>query len=574
MAQQVFRQGTPGFFLVCLFVFLIMAPSVLTASGRYGGELILSVTSDPRSFNPVLAKETSTSTITGILFEGLTRLDPFTLQVMPNLAERWEVSEDGLTWVFYLREGLRWSDGRLFSADDVLFTFNDLIFNPQIPNSARDIFTIDGKPVRVEKIDNHAVRFVLPVRFAPFLRSLGQEILPRHVLKGALEAGKFNFTWGIDADPKTIVGTGPFILSQYQPGQRVVLEQNKFYWKRSPEGEALPYLKRIVFLIVANMDVALLKFMEGALDSYGMRGMDYPLLKPLEEKRGFTIYDQGPDMGSSFLVLNQNPGQNAASARPFVAPHKLAWFRDVRFRRAIAHAVDRARIIEIVKNGLGYAQHSPLSPAAGFFYCDQVRRYDHDPQKARALLEEMGLRDRNNDGILEDDKGRPVEFNLYTNADNTERVDIAAIIRNDLQSLGMKVNFQLVEFNTLVAKLTSTFDWDAIVLGLTGAVDPHFGQNVWLSSGQLHMWHPRQKEPATAWERRIDEIFSLGAQELDENRRKSHYDEFQKIVAEEVPLVYTALGARLTAVRNRFGNIRPALYGGVFHNLDEIYITQ
>jgi peptide/nickel transport system substrate-binding protein len=208
------------------------------------------------------------------------------------------------------------------------------------------------------------------------------------------------------------------------------------------------------------------------------------------------------------------------------------------------------------------------------FYCADVRRYDYDLAKARGLLQEAGFADRNGDGILEDQDGHTFEFNLYTNADNTERVDIAAIIRRDLESLGMKVNFQLVEFNTLVGKLTSTFDWDAIVLGLTGSIDPHFGQNVWLSSGQLHMWYPRQKEPATLWEKRVDELFSLGAQELDETRRKTFYDEYQKIIADEVPMVYTALSARLTAVRNKFGNLKPAPFGGVLHNLEEIYIKQ
>ena len=151
-------------------------------------------------------------------------------------------------------------------------------------------------------------------------------------------------------------------------------------------------------------------------------------------------------------------------------------------------------------------------------------------------------------------------------------VDAAAIIRSDLERAGMKVNLQLVEFNTLVAKLTSTCDWDAVILGLTGGIDPHFGQNVWRSSGQLHMWHPRQQAPATAWEKRIDDIFTAGVKEFDEGKRKSLYDEYQKIVVEELPVIYTALGARLVAVKNRFGNLKPSPFGGVLHNIEEIYV--
>ncbi|MBF0386322.1 MAG: ABC transporter substrate-binding protein [Candidatus Omnitrophica bacterium] len=551
---------------------LLFSGAGQAADARYGGELVLAITSDPKSFNPILAKETSTTTITGHLFEGLTRLDAFDMTVKPNLASRWQVSADGLTWTFELREGLRWSDGAPLTADDVVFTFNDLIFNDAVPNSARDIYTIKGQPLQVEKVDALTVRFILPFRFAPFLRSMGQEILPKHVLSPAVKAGRFAFTWGIDAVPGMVVGNGAFVLESYYPGQEVVLRRNPYYWKKSPAGGALPYLDRVRYVIVPSMDVELLKFLEGSIDAYGVRGMDFPLLKPLERKRDFRIFDLGPDMGASFVVFNQNPGQDQKTGQPFVPPFKLAWFTNRDFRRAVAYSIDKARIIAIVKNGLGYPQYSPESPGSGFFYCDQVRKYDYDPAKARELLGQAGFRDVNGDGILEDFAGHPLEFTLLTNADNTERVDIASIIRRDLENLGVKVNFQLVEFNTLVAKLTSTFDWEVVVLGLTGSTDPHFGQNVWLSSGQLHMWSPRQAAPQTRWEKRIDELFAAGVQELDETRRKAYYDEYQQIVAEEVPMAYTALGARLTAVRNKFGNLQPARFGGVFHNIEELYV--
>jgi peptide/nickel transport system substrate-binding protein len=540
--------------------------------GRYGGALVLSTTSDPKSFNPIVAKENSTSTILAPVFEGLTTTDAFDLRVKPNLAERWESSPDSLVWTFHLRPDLRWSDGEPLTADDVIFTFSDLIFNDAVPNSARDIFTINGKPLKVEKIDGQTVRFTLPGKFAPFLRSLGQEILPKHKLAAAVAAGKFNFSWGIDTSVKEIVGTGPYRITYYLPGQKVVYEPNPYYWKKGADGDRLPYIAKVIYLIVPSADVELLKFMEGSLDAYSVRGMDYPLLKPLEAKGNFRIYDLGPDMGASFVVFNQNPGADPKTGKAFVAPHKLKWFQDVRFRRAVAHVIDKRRIIEIVKNGLGYPQYSPESPSVGFFYCEDVRKYDYDLEQARALLKEMGFADKNNNGVLEDPDGHPLEFNLYTNADNNERVDISGIIRHDLEAVGMKVNLQLVEFNTLVSKLTSTYDWEVMVMGLTGSIDPHFGQNVWLSSGQLHMWYPGQMKPATAWEARIDELFALGAGEFDEAKRKTYYDEYQKIIADEAPMVYTALSARLTAVRNKFGNLKPAIYGGAFHNLEEIYI--
>lgn len=541
-------------------------------AGKYGGQIVLSTTSDPRSFNDIIAKETSTTLVTGRIFEGLTTANAFTARVEPHLARRWEVSGDGLQWTFFLRRDVLWNDGQPFTADDVVFTFNDLIYNPDIPSSARDVFTIDGRVFKVEKVDDYTVRFTLPVKFAPFLRGMSQAILPRHKLKTVVDEGRFNFTWGIDTPPEEIVGTGPYRLVRYDPGRRLVFERNPNYWKRSPEGDRLPYIKKIIYLIVPNQDVALLKFIEGTTDAYELRGMDYPLLKPLEGDEDFTVYDLGPDTGSNFIVFNQNDGINPETGRPFVEPRKLAWFTNNDFRRAVAHAVDKEKMIEIARNKLGYPQHSPIGPGAGFFHSPDVVRYDYDLERAKAILKEAGFADRDGDGFIEDAAGNRVEFNLYTNSGNTERVDMAGIIRRDLERLGMKVNFLALEFNTLVGKLNSTFEWDAVILGLTGGIEPHFGQNVWNSAGQLHLWHPRQESPATDWEKRIDELFLQGVQELDEEKRRVYYDEFQMIVSRELPVIYTVLGARITAVRDKFGNLRPANYGGVFHNLEEIYI--
>ncbi|MBN1869487.1 MAG: ABC transporter substrate-binding protein [Candidatus Omnitrophica bacterium] len=566
------KKISAGLFLALMF--LPFAYGQTAPSGKYGGQLVLSTTSDPKSFNDIIAKETSTTLVTNHIFEGLTTTNAFTTKVEPHLAKRWEVSEDGLTWTFYLRDDVLWSDGQPFSADDVLFTFNDLIYNVDIPSSARDIFTIEGQTFKVEKINPYTVRFTLPVKFAPFLRGMGQAILPKHKLKSVVDNGRFNFTWGIDTPPSEIVGTGPFLLARYDPGQRLVFKRNPYYWKRSPRGDQLPYIDKIIYLIVPNQDVDLLKFVEGTTDFYGFRGMDYPLLKPLEQERDFTVYDLGPAMGGNFITFNQNPGINAETGKPFVEPHKLAWFTNVIFRRAAAHAIDKEKITEIVKNKLGYPQHSPIGPGSGFFYNPDVTKYDYDLDKSRQILAEAGFWDRDGDGIIEDEQGHKVEINLYTNSGNTERVDIAGIIRRDLEKVGMKVNFMALEFNTLVSKLNSTFEWDAIILGLTGGIEPHFGKNVWNSKGQLHLWHPRQESPATPWEARIDELFLEGVQELDENKRKVYYDEFQQIVSRQLPVIYTVLDAQIVGVRNKFENLQPTNYGGVFHNLEELYLKE
>lgn len=521
-----------------------------------------------------MIKDASSSEITSTVFEGLTTSNPDDARPEPNLAESWDVSPDGLTWTFHLRKDVLWSDGAPFTADDVVFTYNELIYNEEIPSSAADIFTIDDKKIQVEKVDDHTVRFILPVKFAPFLRAVGQAILPKHKLKRFVDNHTYNYQWTIDTPPEEIIGTGPFKLSRYEPGQRIVLTRNEHYWKKSAEGDKLPYIDKIIYIILQSTDVEILKFIEGTIDANIVRGADYPLIKPLEAKGNFTVYDMGPDMGSQFLFFNQNLGTNPESKQPYVPPHKLRWFTDLNFRRAVAHVIDKKQIIAIVKNGLGYEQDSPIGPGAGFFHKPDVVKYEYDLEKAGTILKDAGYIDRNGDGIIEDSQGIKVEFNLYTNAGNNERVDIASMIRSDLEKIGMKVNFQSLEFNTLVQKINSSFDWDAIILGLTGGIEPHFGKNVWNSDGELHMWYPRQEKPATAWEKRIDEIFDQAVQELDENKRKKYYNEFQDIVAGEIPLIYTVLSAKLSAVRNKFGNLRPTNLGGIFHNLEEIYIKE
>ncbi|MFH1768695.1 MAG: ABC transporter substrate-binding protein, partial [Candidatus Omnitrophota bacterium] len=230
--------------------------------GIPGGRLTLAITGDPKSFNPIVAKETSTTQITAYLFEGLTKQDPRTLEVLPNLARRWH-TDDGIAWTFYLRDDVYFSDGKHFSADDVVFTFNELIYNPDIPSSSRDILTIEGKKIIVEKVDAYTVKITLPSVFSPFLRAVGGvEILPKHKYHTLVSEKKFNFSMGLGSKTSDIVGSGPFLLRRYLPSQQVVLEKNPYYWQKDVCGRQLPYLEEIVFIILANPETVLLKFLE------------------------------------------------------------------------------------------------------------------------------------------------------------------------------------------------------------------------------------------------------------------------------------------------------------------------
>ena len=541
------------------------------AVGKHGGRLTYTTIGGPLTFNLAIATDSSSSGVLGHLFEGLTQTSWLTNRVEPSLAESWQHSGDGLTWTFYLRDDVRWHDGTPFSAHDVEFTFNRILYNDDIPASSRSVFTfrVPGDAggesrtaqMTVTALDNHTVQFVLPTPFAPFLRSMGTPIYPRHILEPRVDDGTFADTWGIDADPTTVIGTGPFTIARYVPDQGIALQRNADYWLKDADGSPLPYLDLIVQVIVPDLAAELAAFRAGQADLHGVTGPEYAELYPLQQAENFTIHRRGPTFGSTFLAFNMNPGLNPDTGEPFLAPEKLNWFSNLQFRQAVAHSIDKEAIINDVLHGLGYPQWASVSPAAGDFHNPDVRRYEYDVDRANSMLDDLGWVDTDEDGVREDSNGNPITFNLTTNTGNTQRQKVGAIIHRGLQDIGIGAAYRFSEFGGLVRQLTSTYGWESMVIGFSGTSEPHISIDLWHSSGNFHLWHPNQTRPATDWEAAIDDLYTRGSQELDHGRRVELYHEAQAIAAENVPVIYTARPERIAAVRNVFGNTTATLYG-------------
>ncbi len=538
--------------------------------GTAGGAITTATIGKPLTFNLALANDAYSAGLLSYLFEGLTEVSWLTNEVEPALADSWERSEDGLTWTFYLRRDVHWHDGEPFTARDVDFTFNRVIYNHDIPTNDRAAFNFrylddagewQEAPMTVTTVDDYTVQFVLPTPFAPFLRAMGTAIYPHHILEPHVDAGTFNEVWGVDSDPTEVIGTGPFTIASYVPEERVVLQRNPDYWLQDDRGNPLPYIESIVNLLVPTIDDDLAKFQAGEVDAYGLRGQDYETLEPQQEAGNFTIHRRGPAFGTVFLGFNLNTGSDPETGDPYVAPEQLAWFSNVEFRRAVAHSIDKARIISDVQHGLGYPQWASISPAAGDFHNPDVRRYEYDIDGANAILDGLGWEDGDGDGVREDPGGNPISFKLVTNVDNDVRARVAAVIDEGLDLIGIDAQFEPIEFGDLVGQLTTTYDWEAMIVGLTGGTEPHGGIAVWHSSESLHLWHPNQEQPATEWEAEIDVAYIEGSQELNHEARVAHYHRAQAIAAEQLPLIYTTLSERLSAVRNVFGNTTPTLYG-------------
>ena len=538
--------------------------------GDHGGTLTVATISEPLTFNLELARDAGSSGVLGYLFEGLTQTSWLNDKIEPLLAQSWERSDDGLRWVFHLRDDVLWHDGAPLTAHDVEFTFNRVIYNDDFQASSRASFEFrflddatgqwEQSQMTVTALDGLTVEFVLPQPFAPFLRSLSTAIYPKHVLEEPIETGTFAEFWGIETDPTEIIGTGPFTIGEYTPGERIVFERNPDYWLVDDTGGQLPYLDQVVELIVEDLEDELTLFRDGTTDFHGVLGEDFATLVPVADAENFTLHRRGPGFGTNFLAFNQNPGANDAG-EPYVDPVQLHWFQNAAFRQAVAHSMDKTAMIDRVQHGLGYPQWSSVSPAAGDFHNPEVRRYAYDVDRANEILDELGWLDADGDGIREDDLGNPISFTLITNEGNSVRAEITDIIHEGMTAVGLDVDFQIVEFGAMVAQLTDTYDWEALVVGLTGSPDPFGGMTVWHSGEDLHLWHPNQPEPATQWEAEIDELYIAGSKELDHEQRVQHYWDAQEIVAENVPLIYTTQSERLGAVRNVFGNYTPTLYG-------------
>jgi peptide/nickel transport system substrate-binding protein len=547
--------------------------------GVHGGRLVLASFSDPKTFNPITQNETSSLDILRLVFSGLTSLDVPTQEILPGLAESWSVEPDQKTWTFKLRRGVRWSDGHPFTADDVLFTFNDVVYNTNINNVVVDQFRIDGKDFTVTKADDLTVRVVTPEIYAPFLLFFGgAAILPKHVLAKAVAEKRFEAAYGINTPPAQLVGTGPYRLKQYKPGELTLMERNPYYWVVDAKGQRLPYIENVIFTVVPNQDAMSLRFLKGEADAQDfVRPAEYDTFKKESEKGRFKLLDLGLASERDVLTFNQNPGLHPKTGKPLVDPVKLKWFRNTKFRQAISYAIDRPSIVKASLAGRGEPNYSFESVQSKRWYNPNIMAYPHDPAKARALLKEIGIEDRNGDGYLEDAEGHVIEFVMNTNSGNDRRNQTAIVIQEDLKRLGVKLIYQQLDFNTLVQRLNADHDFECILLGWAGGTpDPTFSMNVLKSSGFSHEWYPRQKTPSTEWEARLDFLMNAQVKTLDQAERKKYYDEVQAILAEQVPMIYTTSMQAFSAVRSDLGNVRGTTLDSnrVTWNLDELYFKK
>ncbi len=521
--------------------------------GACGGTLHTSMFGNPQTWNPLTAVETATTTITNLLYHGLVTLNPITADVEPALARSWEVFDDGLRLVFHLRRDVLWSDGEPFTADDVVFTFQDFIANPDVITGARDSLRLpDGDQPVVAKVDTYTVEVTLSTPYRPLLTAMGKKILPRHKWASLLrtvnpdaEPEAAMSILHLGTDPGDVVGTGPYVLESYLPDQAVVLRRNPHYYVFDGRGARLPYYDRRVIRIESSSDLSLLQFLNGELDVLEPQPPDLPLLVAHAAVRGYSVLvDRSmPIYGSAWIGFNQD-----IAAADSAAASKQTLYRDVRFRQAFARLVDRQGMIDAVFHGLALPQWSPLSMGSPFYAGrnayggpiteDGAVTFPYDPGAAGKALSDLGLEDRDGDGWREDPNGARITFHVSTVAGQSDYEGQCLILQDAARRVGLDVRYEPQDADLLLAGLFGG-SFDIVLLGFNGGVEPNILASAYTPCGRMHVWKRSDCAAPDAVDQDMVSLFRAGASSFDLAEAFAIYSQMQKEAATEADLIYT-----------------------------------
>jgi peptide/nickel transport system substrate-binding protein len=526
--------------------------------GIRGGAIVRADILDYDTFNIVTTRSRSLYTVLQLVFEGILSIHPITGEIQGGIAREYEVTNNGYSLLIFLNENVYFSDGIRCTADDIVFTFEEIYMNPDVDTKKTDLLRIRDQLISIEKKDQYTIQFNLPVPYRPFLYTLTNiEILPKHVIEPIITGEgieAFNRNWGnMNNGIDTVIGTGPYRLKEYKRGSYIRLVRNEYYQKR--DGvlflEGMPYIDEIYELLDIDYETKILKFQIGEIDFYDIKDTDiasgdFQTLLNNREEGNYRIYSGGMTLRSNhFLAFNQNSAMEDGE--------KLSIFQNRLFRQAISHLIDRQHILTEVYNGYAYIDSS-LERNISPFYRRQ-EPLEHNPEIAAEFFSQIQLEDKNGDGYRDLPSGRPFQFTILTNEDNPLRVKMAEIIQESLKEAGLDATFTSAPYDIIVTKLLDTFDWEAVIIGIDGAIDPNEASWIWESKGPLHLWAPYGEIPQTLWERRIDELFALGRTEWDFNKAIEYYNEFQDIIARELPIITILVPAELYGYRNGFQNI-------------------
>ena len=503
---------------LALIFFLLLG--AIVALAQSGGELRFCLRSEPKTFDPLKVEDDASVVIRYLTGGVLVRMNRQTQALEPELAQSWKVSKDGKQVTFKLRSGISFSDGTPFSAEDVANTVQQLM-DPNLHSPTGDAFRSGPGNVETKISSPTQITVTFPAPVAGLDRQFDQvAILSAHSPK------------------KEMAVLGLFMVADYKPGESVFLKRNPNYWKHDAQGRQLPYIDSIELDIQPNRDVELLRFKRGEIDL--INSLDSEYFDKLAATSPQLVHDAGPSLDSEQMWFNE-------VAKAPLPAYKKNWFRSATFRRAISEGINRDDLSRIVFRGHAQPAIGPVSPANKFWFDAKLKPQVYAPDAALKALESDGFRLEN--GTLKDKDGNVVEFSIITNSGNKYRERMATMIQDDLQKIGIHVNVVTLDFPSLIERMTQSFDYEAVLLGLTNVgLDPNEQMNVWLSSSENHQWNPQEKAPETAWEAEIDRLMRMQASSSDPKKRKEAFDRVQEIAVDEQPFIYLVNRNALSAI--------------------------
>ncbi|MBU4583535.1 MAG: peptide-binding protein [Proteobacteria bacterium] len=501
------------------------------AAPAYGDIMVEGSIGDASNLIPLLASDSTSHEIAGLVFNGLIKYDK-DISIVGDLAESWEISGDGLVITFHLRKGVRWHDGRPFTAADVLYTYQVTV-DPKTPTAYAGDFL---KVKKAEVLDDWTFRATYDKPFAPALMSWSVGILPKHLL-----ADKEITTSPLGRHP---IGTGPYKFKEWVTGQKIVLVSNPDYF------EGRPYIDGFILRIIPDTATMFLELRANGIDRMGLTPLQY--MRQTENNLFRENFNKYRYLSFAYTYMGYNL--------------KNPLFTDKRVRQAIAHAVNRVEMIDGVLIGLGKPATGPYKPGT-WAYNPNVRAYPYDPAKAKALLAEAGWKDVNGDGVIEKE-GRPFAFEVITNQGNEVRAKCAEIIQRRLAEVGIQVKIRVVEWAAFVKDFINKRKFDATILGWTIPMEPDL-YDVWHSSktGQEELNFISYKNEE------VDALIEKGRETFDQSARKRCYDRIQEILAEEQPYLFLYVPDALPIIHARFRGVEVAPLG-IGHNFIKWYVPK
>jgi peptide/nickel transport system substrate-binding protein len=484
------------------------------------GRLVLALLGEVSVLNPILSTDTASSAVEGTIFSGMTKINE-KLEVIPDLAASWEVSDDGKIWVFHLRKDVRWHDGKPLTAEDVVFTYN-AILNPKVNSVRRSDYIINGDPIKFKVLDKQTVQAILPQPFAPFLVRSGMSIIPKHILEGKdINTADFN---------RNPVGTGPFKFKEWVTGDHVSVVRNPDYYLGKPK------LAEIIFKVIPDANAQLVALEAGEIDETGIPPKDYKRMKALE---GINVFEYDA-LTYTYLGLNlANPK-----------------FADKRVRQALAYATNKKQLVDLIFKGLASPAYAPSAPVS-WAYSDEVAKYEYNLQKAKQLLKEAGAQD--------------LEFSILVNQGNKEREKAAVILQQQYKKAGVKVNIRVMEWSALL-KITNApkdpKDFESVIIGWSLGLDPD----------AFSIWHSTQYPKGFNFigynDPEADRLLESGRTTMDKAQRKEIYAKLWQAIAKDQPYIFLWYPKAVVGVSERVGGLSEPGPAGLFLNIEKVFVIR